>query len=148
MRDEPGPVEREEAPEREAPPSLWRALAAPVSVAIAAIALAVGLMVGVGLERGTQASPPTAPGEELPAGYEEGAALFASEGCGGCHLLTAAGAEGTVGPSLDGTGLSEAEIAAIVAQGRGAMPSFAGRLDEAEIDALAVYVATAARRSR
>ncbi|MCS7007047.1 MAG: cytochrome c, partial [Gaiellaceae bacterium] len=87
------------------------------------------------------------PGEELRPGYEEGEALFASQGCGGCHVLSVAGASGTVGPSLDGTRLTEVEIATIIAEGRGAMPAFSGRLSDAEIDALAVYVATAAGRA-
>ncbi len=39
---------------------------------------------------------PTEPGD--PA---RGKSLFATLGCGSCHTLAAAGAKGTIGPSLD-----------------------------------------------
>ncbi len=51
----------------------------------------------------TETTPPatTAP-EEAPAGDPEaGKALFASNGCGGCHTYEAAGSTGAVGPNLD-----------------------------------------------
>ena len=50
----------------------------------------------------TETTPPatTAP-EEAPAGDPEaGKALFASNGCGGCHTYEPAGSTGTVGPNL------------------------------------------------
>jgi cytochrome c oxidase subunit II len=34
----------------------------------------------------------------------DGAAVFAANGCGGCHTFTPAGANGEIGPSLDGVG--------------------------------------------
>ncbi len=53
-----------------------------------------------------EGAPP--PGEEAPAeggapetASADGAALFESEGCAGCHTLEAAGATGTTGPDLD-----------------------------------------------
>jgi cytochrome c oxidase subunit 2 len=33
---------------------------------------------------------------------QEGAQLFNSQGCSGCHTLAAAGSSGTTGPNLDG----------------------------------------------
>lgn len=150
MSDEQTPIdapEPAEAVETEAapaePPSLWRILAAPVALALSAIALIVGVMIGVGLEDEESAAP-TTPTTTQPSDNEEAAALFASQGCGGCHVLTAAGSEGQVGPNLDETQLTEPEIAAVIANGRGAMPAFSGSLDEDEIDALAAYIATSA----
>jgi mono/diheme cytochrome c family protein len=63
--------------------------------------------------------------------------------CGSCHTLSAAGTSGQVGPNLDGTSLSAAEIESIVRGGRGAMPAFDGKLSGAEISAVAAFVASA-----
>ena len=41
--------------------------------------------------------PPMAPSGSADAGK----AVFASQGCGGCHTFAAAGASGSVGPNLD-----------------------------------------------
>jgi cytochrome c oxidase subunit 2 len=52
----------------------------------------------------TAAGPGGGPGTEQPAaggGTDAGKQVFASNGCGGCHKLAAAGSSGTVGPSLD-----------------------------------------------
>jgi mono/diheme cytochrome c family protein len=52
----------------------------------------------------TETTPPatTASEEEAPAGDPAaGKALFASNGCGGCHTFEAAGSSGAVGPNLD-----------------------------------------------
>jgi mono/diheme cytochrome c family protein len=70
--------------------------------------------------------------------------VFASAGCGGCHALAAAGSTGAVGPDLDALQPSEAAVADIVTNGRGAMPAFAGQLTPGQIDAVAVYVAVSA----
>jgi mono/diheme cytochrome c family protein len=68
------------------------------------------------------------------------AKLFVSR-CGSCHTLAAAGTKGTVGPALDGLGLDAASVAATMRAGPGAMPSFSGDLSDAEIAAVAAYVA-------
>ncbi len=70
----------------------------------------------------------------------DGEAVFASAGCGSCHTFEPAGASGTIGPNLGETELNEDEIAGVVTNGRGAMPSFEGRLSDAEIAAVADYV--------
>ena len=69
-----------------------------------------------------------------------GKVVFAATGCGGCHSLTAAGASGKAGPSLDATSLSEAQIAAVIAGGQGAMPGYSGDLSPQEIADLAAFV--------
>jgi mono/diheme cytochrome c family protein len=70
----------------------------------------------------------------------DGKALF-TDRCGSCHTLGAAGTSGQVGPSLDGTSLGAADIESIVRDGRGGMPSFGGDLSDAEISAVAAFVA-------
>ncbi|HEX7255881.1 MAG TPA: cytochrome c [Gaiellaceae bacterium] len=46
--------------------------------------------------------PPATTAEEPPAGDPEaGRELFAANGCGACHALSAAGSTGAVGPNLD-----------------------------------------------
>jgi len=74
----------------------------------------------------------------------EGAAVFVSAGCGGCHALAAAGSTGAVGPDLDAAQPSQQAVADIVTSGRAAMPAFAGRLTPEEIEAVAGYVAESA----
>jgi sulfite dehydrogenase len=76
----------------------------------------------------------------------EGRALFtggAMPPCAICHTLKDAGATGAVGPVLDDLRPDEARVAAAVRGGIGAMPSFAGSLSDAQIRALAHYVAKA-----
>lgn len=91
-------------------------------------------------------------------GSADGEALFASNGCGGCHVFGPAGTDGAIGPALDG--LAEraeaagetpedfvtqaiAEPDAVLANGYqpGVMPgSFAKTLKPEEIDALVKYL--------
>ena len=65
------------------------------------------------------------------------------DNCGTCHTLSDAGTSGTVGPSLDGTTLSEDAIETQVRNGGGAMPAFEGDLSDDEIEDVAAYVAAA-----
>ena len=73
-----------------------------------------------------------------------GAAVFASAGCGGCHTLKAAHTTGSVGPNLDQVQPSASQVSQIVKSGSGSMPSFSGKLSDAEIAAVASYVSTVA----
>jgi cytochrome c oxidase subunit I len=114
----------------------------------AGLVLTVLFLVGVagvtGWVIGRETAPETAapPAQtETAGGSEAGAAVFSEAGCGSCHTFSPAGSTGTVGPSLDETSLGEAEIASIVRNGRAGMPSFAGRLDDEQIAAVAGYVA-------
>jgi mono/diheme cytochrome c family protein len=70
----------------------------------------------------------------------EGEAVFASNGCGSCHVLEAAGSSGSIGPNLDETKPSHDLVVDRVTNGSGAMPSFADSLTEAQIAAVADYV--------
>ena len=80
------------------------------------------------------------------AGQASGSAVFASAGCGSCHTLKAAGASGDVGPNLDQLQPSAAAVSGIVRSGGGVMPSFSGKLSDAQIVAVANYVSTVAGR--
>jgi len=83
---------------------------------------------------------------EPDAAFAEGRALFvggATPPCALCHTLKEAGATGSVGPALDDLRPDEARVAAAVRGGIGAMPSFASSLSDAQIRALAHYVAKA-----
>jgi mono/diheme cytochrome c family protein len=91
---------------------------------------------------GGAAADGEADGGADPAAAADGQALFV-ENCGSCHTLSDAGTSGSVGPSLDGAGLSPEAVTAIVNGGSGSMPSFSGTLDEAQIDAIAAYVSSA-----
>jgi mono/diheme cytochrome c family protein len=73
-------------------------------------------------------------------GQPDGKALFTSN-CGSCHTLSKAGTSGQVGPSLDGTQLDAAAIERQVRKGGSGMPAFKGTLSDAQIKAVAAYVA-------
>ena len=70
-----------------------------------------------------------------------GRELFQAWSCGGCHTLADAGAEGKIGPSLDGNpDLSFSYLVTRISNGGGAMPPFAGQLTDEEIASLAAYI--------
>jgi mono/diheme cytochrome c family protein len=101
----------------------------------------------------TETTPPatTAPEEEAPAGDPAaGKALFASNGCSGCHTFEAAGSTGAVGPNLDEVlegkdaefvHQSIVEPNAEVAEGynAGVMPSFQ-QLSEDQVNDLVAFL--------
>jgi cytochrome c6 len=63
--------------------------------------------------------------------------------CALCHTLGAAGAAGTVGPSLDELKPDATRVATALRDGVGSMPSYKASLSEAQILLLARYVARA-----
>jgi cytochrome c6 len=72
-------------------------------------------------------------------GAPDGKQVFTSN-CGSCHTLSKAGTSGTVGPNLDDAGVSAQQVQDTVLSGAGVMPSFKGKLSDAEIKAVAAYV--------
>jgi mono/diheme cytochrome c family protein len=89
------------------------------------------------------------------SGATTGEQIFTAGGCAGCHTLAKANATGTIGPSLDdlaaaaGDGSPEDFVTeavldpdAEVADGfqAGVMPSYEGRLNEEQLQALAEYL--------
>lgn len=86
--------------------------------------------------------------EAAPAASTDGAAVFASAGCAGCHTLAAARSHGTSGPNLDQLAPTYDQIVRQVQGGGGGMPSFRAKLSTEQIRAVALYVmgSTAKRR--
>ena len=64
--------------------------------------------------------------------------------CALCHTLKAAGAFGTIGPSLDELKPDPARTAEAVRKGMGVMPPYAGKLTAEQIEAVSRYVAEVA----
>jgi mono/diheme cytochrome c family protein len=117
-----------------------------IVLALVALAFAFGFFLGRETADDGGAGTTTTPAETGGGGDAQGlpgAEVFASAGCGSCHTLSAAGATGAVGPSLDATTLGEAQIVEVVSAGRGGMPSFSGQLSEEEIAQVAAYVGAA-----
>jgi sulfite dehydrogenase len=61
--------------------------------------------------------------------------------CAACHTLKAAGAAGTVGPSLDELKPDKRRALNALRNGVGIMPSFADKLTREQIEAVAAFVA-------
>jgi cbb3-type cytochrome c oxidase subunit III len=81
-------------------------------------------------------------------GFAQAAAVSGTNGkqifvtkCGGCHTLKAAGTTGSQGPNLDQLKPSFAIAKNQVIKGGGIMPAFKGVLTDAQINAVAKYVA-------
>lgn len=70
----------------------------------------------------------------------DGKEIFAAN-CASCHTLADADANGSFGPNLDEVQPDAATVEAKVKSGGGGMPAFDGQLDDAEIAAVAAYVA-------
>jgi cytochrome c553 len=72
---------------------------------------------------------------------KDGAKVFASSGCGGCHTLSAAKSSGQTGPNLDQLKPTYDAVVRQVSNGGGGMPSFSGKLNTAQIRDVASFVA-------
>lgn len=102
--------------------------------------------------RTTETGAETETGETEPAETTEtdggeaagdpaaGESVYASAGCGACHTLSAAGSSGQVGPNLDESKPDLELVVDRVTNGKGAMPSFEGQLDEEQIRDVAAFV--------
>jgi mono/diheme cytochrome c family protein len=95
----------------------------------------------------TRAAPAAAPARTAPAAIPPGAspaagaAVFTRAGCGGCHVLKAAGTSGRIGPDLDALRPGFSVVRAQVESGGGGMPSFRKALTPAQIRDVAAFVA-------
>lgn len=84
---------------------------------------------------------------DAAAAFALGKRLFAGEAtpaCVVCHTLKDAASTGEVGPVLDELRPDAGRVAQALRHGVGAMPSYRGKLTEAQIEALAHYVSQAA----
>ena len=68
--------------------------------------------------------------------------------CATCHTLKDAGATGAIGPSFDDLQPAADRVVAALKSGIGAMPSYSASLSEAQMRALARYVAKASGGAR
>jgi len=84
---------------------------------------------------------PTTTGAGTTGDPVAGKKVFTSAGCSGCHTLKDAGATGNIGPNLDDLKPSEAIVQHQVEVGGGPMPPFKGKLTDAQITAVAKFVA-------
>jgi mono/diheme cytochrome c family protein len=66
--------------------------------------------------------------------------VFASAGCGNCHMLAAANSNGNVGPNLDESKPDHDLVVERVTNGMGVMPSFGDQLSEEDIQNVAAFV--------
>ncbi|MGL6278683.1 MAG: disulfide oxidoreductase [Gaiella sp.] len=115
-----------------------RALVAAGLVALVVIAAGAAVLA---LRDGEDASQDVAPTPIVqPGDPGAGAAVFAANGCAGCHAFAPADAQGTSGPPLDGTSLTEDELHEIIAFGNGDMPAYDADLTAQEVADLAAYV--------
>ncbi len=80
-----------------------------------------------------------------PAELARGKTLFTTiqPACAVCHTLQAAGAEGQIGPVLDELKPTADRVMAALRQGVGVMPSYAERMSDADMRAVASFVAHA-----
>ena len=86
-------------------------------------------------------------GSKTTSNSSSGSDVFKTAGCGNCHTLAAAEANGRVGPNLDQIKPSEPIVERQVTNGGGGMPSFKGTLTDAQIKAVADYVSSNAGNS-
>jgi mono/diheme cytochrome c family protein len=61
--------------------------------------------------------------------------------CAVCHTMQAAGAEGQIGPVLDELKPDAARVLRALKSGIGVMPSYAGKMSEQDMRAVAAFVA-------
>jgi mono/diheme cytochrome c family protein len=116
------------------------------------VAAFVASVAGTKTSGATAASPPPAAGTTSGGGTGAGTAGgSASDGksiftanCGACHTLAAAATTGNVGPNLDKLKPDEARVKRQVENGGAIMPAFKGKLTDAQIAAVAKFVASAA----
>jgi cbb3-type cytochrome c oxidase subunit III len=94
------------------------------------VAAYVAAVAGTG---NANAKPPSQTGTD-------GKAIFQGN-CSSCHTLKAAGATGTIGPNLDQLKPDQPTVQHQVEVGGGPMPPFKGKLSDAQITAVAKFVA-------
>jgi mono/diheme cytochrome c family protein len=98
-------------------------------------------------DRAVSPAPAAAAASAAEVDLARGRRLFADYACGGCHVLADAGGSGGIGPALDGNPrMSQGYVHDAIAEGRGAMPAFAGQMSAEEIGALSAYIVQVARR--
>ncbi|MPZ37088.1 MAG: c-type cytochrome [Rhizobiales bacterium] len=85
--------------------------------------------------------------EAQAQGNERGKEIFksATPSCAICHTLADAGATGEIGPNLDELKPTDERVRKAVQSGVGVMPGYDASLSDAEIAAVAQYIAQATK---
>lgn len=110
---------------------------AALGAAAIAVPVASALATGEDPTQAAAAAETTLTAEQI----EQGRQLFNDWSCGACHVLTDAGGNGHIGPSLDGNeAMDHAFVVSRIANGQGAMPGFGGQMTDEEIELLAAYI--------
>lgn len=116
-----------------------------LALMLSALALVLGAAACGGGED-ESATPETVEGT-LPAATgptegdaEAGKEIYAAQGCGGCHTLSAANSQGTIGPNLDDSTADFQAAFAQISNGGNGMPAFKGRISDEEIANVAAFV--------
>ena len=117
---------------------LLRLLPAAVSAIVAAAGAALPVVLGA-------AEQDTASSAKLELGRKVFVQI-AQPQCGVCHTLADAGTTGEIGAKLEEIVPDGQRVMAAVRQGVGVMPSYKETLTQAQIEAVAYYVAWAVRR--
>jgi mono/diheme cytochrome c family protein len=120
-------------------------LCALLTVLALALAACGGGGGGGGSSSSSSSAQSTSTGSAQSASAQ-GKQIFTSN-CGGCHTIADAGTNGQVGPNLDDLKPAKAVVVRQVNNGGGQMPSFKGKLSDAQINAVATYVSSAAGKS-
>ena len=102
--------------------------------------MALGLLVGCGGGDDGGSSSDSGSSSTSGSGADPAVALFDSSGCAGCHTLGVADASGAIGPNLDETMLTKAQVEAKIRSGGGPMPAYEGDLSDSEINSLATLI--------
>ena len=79
-------------------------------------------------------------GEDGPTSVEEQGLEVFKANCARCHTLEQAGAHGIVGPDFNEVKPTAKQVRWRVNIGGGMMPSFKGKLEPEEINAVAIYI--------
>lgn len=112
------------------------------SVVLFAAMMAAIVLLATEEEEGQAEEPAAAAVEGDP---EAGRDVFASEACGSCHVLEAAGSSGASGPNLDDRAPEYEAIVRQVTNGGGGMPAFGEQLSEEQIQDVAAFVFESSR---
>ncbi len=139
----PPPVELPE-PHEPRQPAASPLPAVLFALAFAVFAFAGGVLVGQSRDSGGGAAAPAVSVDTSPASVAAGKAVYASAGCGACHVLAAAGSNGSIGPNLDDEKPDAARVVDVVTKGKGVMQAYGGRLTSKQIEQVAAFVSTAA----
>lgn len=112
-------------------------------LSVLAAFLTIALLAGCGGGGGSSSGGGGEQTSGSDAEFEQAVNLYNSNNCVSCH---AADLSGNMGGNTNlkkvGSRLSKDEIAQVISEGRGVMPSFADSLSQEEIDQLAEWLST------